>query len=77
MTREERCTCCDRPLAPRKIVWLELDQRYYADGCVYHDFGGVPEERSQGEFPFGPGCARKKCSEARAAIAKTDARKPT
>ncbi len=48
------CTCCERPLKA-KVAWLELDQRTN----TYHDFGGVPDDRSQGWFPFGMTCARK------------------
>lgn len=57
-----RCTCCERELKS-KVAWLELDQR---TSC-YHDFGGVPPERSQGFFPFGLACARKMLAEARTA----------
>lgn len=46
------CTCCGRPL--KEVAWLELDQR----SQTYHDWGGVPAERSQGWFPFGMKCAR-------------------
>src|ERR1044072_1501777 len=49
------CTCCERPLRG-KFAWLELDQRT----DTYHDRGGVPADRSQGWFPFGMTCARKK-----------------
>lgn len=48
------CECCKKPLIA-KVAWLELDQRVDA----YHDLGGVPEENSQGWFPFGMTCARK------------------
>lgn len=48
------CTCCEKPLT-RHFAWLELDQRTN----TYHDLGGVPEDRSQGWFPFGLTCARK------------------
>jgi hypothetical protein len=47
------CTCCQRPLKG-KVAWLELDQR----SDTYHDFGGVPTDKSQGWFPFGMSCAR-------------------
>jgi hypothetical protein len=57
------CECCERKLNPAKIVWLELDQR----DDTYHNFADVPEDRSQGWFPFGPDCAKKKIKEARAA----------
>lgn len=50
---ERFCTCCERPLKS-KVAWLELDQR----NNTYHDFGGVPDNLSQGWFPFGMTCAR-------------------
>jgi hypothetical protein len=50
---ERYCTCCNAKLS-RKLAWLELDQRTNE----YHDFGGVPQDRSQGWFPFGLGCAK-------------------
>ena len=49
------CTCCERDLAGHAIRMLELDQR----SGTYHDLGDVPEDRSQGWFPFGLTCARK------------------
>jgi hypothetical protein len=52
------CTCCEKPLKG-KIAWLELDQRT----DTYHDFGGVPDNKSQGWFPFGLTCARNKLRE--------------
>lgn len=56
------CTCCERPLTGH-FAWLELDQRT----STYHDFGGVPVERSQGWFPFGLSCARKLIGKAKVA----------
>lgn len=53
------CTCCGRKLN-RNIAWLELDQRTDS----YHDFGGVPSEKSQGWFPFGIACATKRINAA-------------
>jgi hypothetical protein len=47
-----RCTHCNRVLKG-KMRWLEMDQRDW----TYHDRGGVPEDKSQGWFPFGPDCA--------------------
>ena len=49
------CTCCRRELTGHAFRWLELDQRTN----TYHDLGGVPEELSQGWFPFGIQCAKK------------------
>lgn len=48
------CTCCKKRLTglPR---WLELDQRT----GKYHPAGTVPQEHSQGGFPFGPSCAHR------------------
>lgn len=57
---ERYCTCCQRPLR-KKVAHLELDQRT----DVYHDFGGVPPDKSQGWFPFGIACARKLIAKAR------------
>lgn len=53
------CTCCDKQL-DGAVRMLELDQRH----CVYHDFGGVPEDQSQGWFPFGLTCAKKMLAKA-------------
>ena len=49
------CSCCERDLAGHAIRMLELDQRT----DTYHDFGDVPEDSSQGWFPFGLICAKK------------------
>jgi hypothetical protein len=52
---EERyCTCCKRELSAAYQM-LELDQR----SQTYHGFCDVPEDQSQGWFPFGLICARK------------------
>lgn len=60
----ETCCCCGKPLQPMRRVWLELDHRI---DC-YHDFDlGVPESLSQGWFAFGPECARRQLTAARAA----------
>lgn len=56
------CTCCERDLTGHAGRMLELDQRT----DTYHDFRDVPEDRSQGWFPFGLTCARKKIKEAAA-----------
>ena len=47
------CERCKAKLNPDKAVWLELDQRT----GTYTD-QPVPEEYSQGGFPFGADCAR-------------------
>lgn len=59
---ERYCTCCERDLTGSAARMLELDQRT----DTYHDFGDVPAEQSQGWFPFGLTCARKKIKEAKA-----------
>ncbi len=51
---KERCTRCGKPLAPNKVVLLELDQR----SNTYHDLRDVPDDKSQGWFPFGADCAK-------------------
>lgn len=50
----EFCTCCGRELKG-KVRMLELDQRT----DTYHDNGDVPEDWSQGWFPFGLACAKR------------------
>lgn len=60
------CTRCGRELDPNATVWLELDQRTN----TYHDFGDVPEARSQGWFEFGVDCANRERTKAFAALAK-------
>ncbi len=54
------CTCCGRGLV-NMVAWLELDQRTQ----TYHDFGGVPDDRSQGWFPFGLTCAKGEMQKAK------------
>lgn len=64
MAADYNCECCGRELAWGKVFWLELDQRI----DEFHDFElGVPQESSQGAFPFGVDCARRACEKARAA----------
>jgi hypothetical protein len=65
MTNPIYCERCGRELNPTKVVPLELDQRVLA----YHDFGGVPEDFSQGWFDFGPDCAAKERKKARRLLA--------
>lgn len=55
-----QCTCCERELRGT-FAWLELDRRTN----TYHDFGGVPSDKSQGWFPFGMACARTAIRRAR------------
>jgi len=52
---ERYCTCCKRDLSGHAVRMLELDQR----AGEYHDIGDVPDDHSQGWFPFGLGCAKK------------------
>lgn len=49
------CTCCERDLSGHAVRMLELDQRTQ----TYHDFEDVPDDKSQGWFPFGLSCAKK------------------
>jgi hypothetical protein len=56
-----RCTKCNEPLTGHAIRMLELDQRTQ----TYHDNGDVPEDRSQGWFPFGLKCAKREIAKAR------------
>ena len=58
------CTCCERDLSGHAVRMLELDQRT----DTYHDKRGVPENRSQGWFPFGLSCAKQKLKEHTAAL---------
>lgn len=67
---ERHCTYCWRDLSGHAVRMLELDQRTN----TYHDFGGVPAERSQGWFPFGLRCAQRKLAEHRAALSKSESR---
>jgi len=53
----ERCECCERELHPDRIVWLEYQQS--TDRYVDPKKVKVPEDDSQGGFPFGTACARK------------------
>lgn len=62
---ERYCTCCERDLYGHAFRWLELDQRTQ----TYHDDQDVPSDRSQGWFPFGLHCAKKKIKEHRAKVA--------
>lgn len=51
------CTRCGERLNPDRAVWLELDMRtaeYQLEGAP-----PLPEEHSQGGFPFGPDCAKR------------------
>jgi hypothetical protein len=57
------CTCCNRPITGR-FAWLEHDQR----DQTYHQREDIPEDKSQGWFPFGFACAR--AAIAKAAITK-------
>lgn len=59
------CEHCKAKLNPDKAVWLELDQRT----GTYTD-QPVPEEFSQGGFPFGADCAKNMLAEHAAAQGK-------
>lgn len=56
---ERYCTCCERDLTGHAFRWLEFDQRTQ----TYHDNQDVPPMHSQGWFPFGLHCAKKKLKE--------------
>ena len=55
------CERCGKKLNPKTMVSLEFDQR----DNTYHDFGDVPENKSQGGFLFGVACAKKQIAEAK------------
>lgn len=48
------CTCCEKELNPKTLVWLEKN----SSTATYHKVGTVPEADSQGCFTFGRACAR-------------------
>jgi len=50
------CTKCERKLDSKKIVWLELNNE---NGQYYYHLkdNHIPENESQGLFPFGRDCA--------------------
>jgi hypothetical protein len=50
---ERFCACCGAPLTGR-LMWLERNHQTNQ----WLPVGSVPEEQSQGLFPFGVGCAR-------------------
>jgi hypothetical protein len=55
-SKSYECERCDRELDPDKTVWLELrwdTGLYYAPGTE------IPEDKSQGGFPFGAACAKR------------------
>jgi hypothetical protein len=52
----DACECCGKKINAGRAVWLEHDQRIDA----FHDYEfGVPAEKSQGWFQFGPECAAR------------------
>jgi hypothetical protein len=52
----DACECCGKKVNLARGVWLEHDQRIDA----FHDYEfGVPADRSQGWFLFGPDCAAR------------------
>ena len=58
------CTRCGKKIKSNPVM-LELDQRT----DEYHDFGGIPSDKSQGGFDFGADCAailRERAAKARA-----------
>ena len=52
---DDYCNCCERKLNPKRTVFLEYSQSKDA----YYKAGTVPENDSQGCFPFGVACAKK------------------
>ena len=54
------CMECERELNPNRIVWLELNMY---SGNFHKEEGEIPEEESQGWFPFGSDCAKKLLNE--------------
>lgn len=66
------CERCKAKLNPDMAVWLELDQRT----GTYTD-QPVPEEYSQGGFPFGADCARFALAEHIAAQEQGNSRSQT
>jgi hypothetical protein len=61
------CECCGAEILAEPI-WLELDQRTQ----TFHK-GKIPTNKSQGGFPFGYSCAKRKLAEHRAATRKAHA----
>jgi hypothetical protein len=64
---KNRCQRCEVEIEPGREVWLELDQRTN----TYTDEGTVPEEHSQGGFPFGADCAARSLREHKAKTPRT------
>lgn len=57
---DRQCACCGKKLKPTgKVQWLELNNKT----GYYQELGTVKPEESQGIFPLGLGCARKKLQE--------------
>lgn len=52
---EEHCTKCNKRIDPLKMIMLE----YNGKTLKYHKPGDVPENESQGLFPFGADCAKR------------------
>jgi len=53
------CARCDRELTG-KAVWMELDTRT----GIFTQKENIPEEHSQGWYPFGTTCAKKEKAKA-------------
>lgn len=59
MTDPLRCTCCNRVLKEGQETWLELN-------AVTHEWyseGEFQPSESQGCFPFGTSCAKRRLKE--------------
>lgn len=55
ISNDDVCTCCGKKLKQATAVWLEksfITNKYYLDNVV-------PNQESQGYFPFGITCAQK------------------
>lgn len=55
ISEDDICTCCGKKLKQQSATWLEcsfVTNKYYIDNVV-------PQQESQGYFPFGITCAKK------------------
>lgn len=58
MTERQRCQRCDEELHPDRIVWLELNSHTGEWTKEAKEWTDGPE--SQGWFPFGVACAKRR-----------------
>jgi hypothetical protein len=59
MTDRMYCQECGKFLNPHKIVWLGLSTKTGEYYFVDNPGDTLPEDESQGAFPFGKDCAKK------------------